>query len=245
MTHPDPRPGRWTAMRAPRWLPALAVLLAGCAPRPASEQGREIGWLYDFFMVAAAVVFVVVAGLVVWSLLRYRDDGTPGEPKQVHGNLAIELVWTVVPLLIVLGLIVVTFRVQNRINYMSPRPALVVDVVAFQWNWRFDYPDSGVRVVGVEGRPAELVLPVGRPVHVRLTSADVQHGFYIPRFLYKRDAVPGRINEFDLNITTPGTYQGECAFICGLAHPEMGFLVRAVPPEEFERWLRSARAGAG
>lgn len=78
---------------------------------------------------------------------------------QVHGNLAIELVWTLVPLLIVLVLIVVTFRAQNRINYMRPRPTLVVDVVAFQWNWRFDHPDSGVRVVGVKGRPAELVVP--------------------------------------------------------------------------------------
>ena len=190
------------------------------------------------------MVFVVVAGLIVWSVVRYRDDRSPGEPTQVHGNRAVETVWTVVPLLIVCLLMVVSFRTQNRVNYQSPRPALVVDVVAFQWQWSFAYLGSGVRVVGVKGRPAVLVVPVGQPVHVRLTSADVQHGFFIPRFLFKRDAIPGRINEFDLDVTAPGIYQGECAFICGVAHSEMGFLVRALPPDEFGRWLRSARAGA-
>jgi cytochrome c oxidase subunit 2 len=128
---------------------------------------------------------------------------------------------------------------------MSPRPALVVDVVAFQWNWRFDYPDSGVRVVGVKGRPAELVLPVGQPVHVRLTSADVQHGFYIPRFLYKRDAVPGRVNEFDLNITTPRDLPGRVRLHLRARPPGDGLPGARGAPEEFERWLRSVRAGAG
>ena len=82
-------------------------------------------------------------------------------------------------------------------------------MIAFQWQWRFDYPEVGVEVVGTRDRPAVLVVPVGEPVHVRLTSADVQHGFFIPRFLYKRDAIPGRINDFDLTITETGTFQGE------------------------------------
>jgi cytochrome c oxidase subunit II len=231
-----------TAVRS-RWWALGAVVLAGCAPQPASEQGRAIFSVYNLFMAAAAVVLVVVAGLIVWSVVRYRDDGSPGEPAQVHGNRAIETVWTVVPLLVVCGLVVVSFRAQDRVNYQSPRPALIVDVVAFQWGWRFQYP-TGPPVVGVRGRPAAvLVVPVGQPVHVRLTSADVQHGFFIPRFLFKRDAIPGRLNEFDLTITEAGTYQGECSFICGVAHSEMGFLVRAVPPAEFQRWLQARGSG--
>jgi cytochrome c oxidase subunit II len=237
MEQQDPRQGRSTAWRPGRWLPAAAVLLTGCAPQPATEQGRAIYWVYNFFMVAAAVVFVVVGGLIVWSVVRYRDDGSEGEPSQVHGNRTIEAVWTLVPLLIVIVLVVASFRAQNRVNYQSPRPAVIVRVIAFQWQWRFEYPDSGVEVVGTKSRPAVLVLPVGQPVHVRLTSADVQHGFYIPRLLYKRDAIPGRINDFDMTITAAGTYQGVCGFICGLAHSDMGFLVHAVPPDEFQRWL--------
>jgi hypothetical protein len=132
-------------------------------------------------------------------------------------------------LLIVCVLVVASFKSLNRVSYQSPRPSVVVDVVAFQWQWRFAYPGSGVEVVGTRDRPAELVVPVGEPVHVRLTSVDVQHGFFIPRFLYKRDAIPGRINEFDLTITEPGNFQGVCGFICGLAHSDMEFLVRAVP----------------
>lgn len=221
--------------------PAAAVVLAGCAPQAASEQGRAIFGPYNLFMAAAAVVLVVVAGLIVWSVVRYRDDGRPGEPPQVHGNRTIETVWTVVPLLLVCVLVFFSIRAQNRVNHQSPHPVAMVNVIAFQWQWRFDYQGTGVRVVGVRGRPAVLVVPVGQPVHFRLTSADVQHGFYIPRFLYKRDAIPGRINDFDLTITAPGTYQGVCGFICGVAHSEMGFVVQAVPPDEFERWLQRAR----
>jgi cytochrome c oxidase subunit 2 len=216
---------------------AVPLALAACAPQPASEQGREIYWLYNFFMVAAAVVFLVVGGLIVWSVVRYRDDGSEDEPAQVHGNRTIEAVWTLIPLLIVIVLVVASFKSLNRVSYQTPRPAVLVEVIAFQWQWRFDYPEAGVEVVGTRDRPAVLVVPVGEPVHVRLTSADVQHGFFIPRFLYKRDAIPGRINDFDLTITEQGTFQGECAFICGLAHSDMEFLVRAVPPEEFRRWL--------
>jgi cytochrome c oxidase subunit II len=223
-------------------LAAVPVVLAGCAPQAATEQGREIYWLYNFFMVAAAGVFVVVGGLIVWSVVRYRDDGSDGEPAQVHGNRTIEAVWTLIPLLIVCVLVVASFKSLNRVSYQSPRPSVVVDVVAFQWQWRFAYPGSGVEVVGTRDRPAELVVPVGEPVHVRLTSVDVQHGFFIPRFLYKRDAIPGRINEFDLTITEPGNFQGVCGFICGLAHSDMEFLVRAVPPDEFQRWLAATRA---
>lgn len=233
------------AWRARHWLLPALVVLAGCAPQPATEQGREIYWIYNFFMVAAAVVFVVVAGLIAWSVARYRDDGSAGEPEQVHGNLTVEVAWTVLPLVIVCVLVVFSFRAQDRVNRQSAHPPVIVHVTAFQWQWRFDYQGAGVGVIGVKGRPAELVVPVGQPVHIRLTSADVQHSFYIPRFLFKRDAIPGRLNDFDLTITAPGTYQGECAFICGLAHSEMGFLVRAVPPDEFERWLRGARLAAG
>jgi len=232
--------GRWRW----HWATLAAVLLGGCAPQAATEQGRAIYSVYNLFMVAAAIVFVVVAGLVVWSVLRYRDDGSPGEPRQTHGHNVIELLWTVIPLLIVCVLLVFSFRAQDKVNLQSANPPVTVRVTGFQWQWRFDYQGADVHVIGVRGRPAEMVIPVGQPVHIRLTSADVQHSFYVPKFLYKRDAIPGRINDFDLTVKQAGTYQGVCAFICGLAHSEMAFRVRAVPPDEFARWLREASAPA-
>ncbi|HEY3238269.1 MAG TPA: cytochrome c oxidase subunit II, partial [Acidimicrobiia bacterium] len=125
----------------------------------------------------------------------------------------------------------------------SGRP-LAVDVTAFRWQWRFDYPAERVSVVGSPENSPDLVLPTDRPVRLRLRTADVIHSFFVPGFLGKMDVVPGLDNEFDLRPTHPGRYQGFCAEFCGLDHARMTFAVRIVSPDEFTRWARTAAAAA-
>ena len=189
-------------------------------------------------------MFLVVAGLLVWSMLRYRRRGDE-LPPQIHGNNKLELTWTLIPLLLVVVLFVVTIQGQNKALQKSTRPALEVDVLAFQWSWRFAYEGQGVEVVGSPGNVPELVVPVGQPVRIKLRSADVVHSFYVPRTLFKRQAIPGRTTEFDLTFEKVGTYQGHCVQFCGLAHDDMLFRVRVVSPGEFQSWLAQAsRSGS-
>lgn len=184
-------------------------------------------------------MFLVVAGLLVWSMIRYRRRGDE-LPQQTHGNTALELTWTLIPTLIVLLLFVVTIRTQDKVLEPSARPALTVDVTAFQWSWRFTYAGSGAEVVGSRGNVPEMVVPVGQPVRIKLRSADVVHSFYVPRTLFKRQAIPGVTSEFDLTFQEVGVYPGQCTQFCGLAHAEMLFRVRVVSQGEFQSWLATA-----
>jgi cytochrome c oxidase subunit 2 len=241
------RPRRWGPRRTAIAAGALLtpMLLAGCAPEGITSQGREIQRLYTFFMVAAAVVFIVVSGLIVWSLIRYRRRNDE-LPAQVHGNTRLELLWTILPALLVVALFQQTIVAQNRVTAEVENPAVTIDVLGFQWQWRFTYarPDGtpGVQVIGSAEEPPELVVPVGETVRVRLTSADVVHAFYIPRTLFKKQAIPGRVNTFDLRFDQLGTYHGACTFFCGLDHAHMTFDVRVVSPTEYQQWLTSQGA---
>jgi len=187
----------------------------------------------------AAVVFVVVSGLVLWSVVRYRrrDDELP---EQTHGNNTLELVWTLIPTLLVGVLIVATVQAQDKVLRRSPEE-LPIKVTGFQWSWQFDYPD-GVRVVGQPKQRPTMVVPVGRPIRIELSSADVVHSFYIPKTLFKRQAIPGFPSHFDLTFDQVGTYPGQCAQFCGVAHADMLFDVKVVPQSEYESWLRANRA---
>jgi cytochrome c oxidase subunit II len=189
-------------------------------------------------------VFLVVSGLLVWSMIRYRRRGDE-LPTQVHGSTKLELTWTLIPTVIVLGLFGLTLQAQNKVTDPATRPAITVDVTAFQWSWRFAYEQSGAEVVGGPGNVPELVVPVGQPVRIRLRSADVVHAFFVPRTLFKRQAIPGITNEFDLTFERVGLYHGQCTQFCGLAHPDMVFRVRVVSQGEFQSWLASAtRSGS-
>jgi cytochrome c oxidase subunit II len=222
----------------------LPLVLAGCAPDSVTEQGRAIKGAYDLFLYIAAVVFAVVSTLVIWSVLRYRRRGDQ-LPEQTHGNNTLELLWTLIPTIIVLGLFWVTLQAQDKVQTPAERAALTVDVTAFQWSWRFRYEESGAEVVGGPGNVPELVVPVGQPVRVRLRTADVVHSFYVPQTLFKRQAIPGVTNEFDLTFEKVGIYHGQCTQFCGLAHADMLFRVRVVSPGEFQSWVASAtRSGS-
>lgn len=221
-------------------LAAGALLLSGCMPAAATEQGQRIHDLYLVFIAVAAVVATVVWGLVTWAILRYRKRSEELPPQFEH-HVRLEIAWTAIPLLTVLGLFAVTLSTLGYIDAQAPSPAVRVEVTGFRWQWQFSYPDEGVTVVGTPDRPAELVIPVGEPVRFELTSADIIHSFYVPQFLFKRDANPGRTTSFDVTVTAPGEYRGQCAEFCGVFHDRMTLTVRAVPRSEFDAWLADQR----
>jgi cytochrome c oxidase subunit 2 len=240
-------------------LVAAAVVAAGCLPRPATTEARSIADLYWIFMAAAAVVAGVVYVLATWAVLRYRRRGDR-LPKQVFGNAGLELAWTAVPALTVLVLFILTLGALGRVERSSDPAggstasagagdaatgaeaggAVRLEVTAFRWGWRFTYPDEGITVSGLVDQPAEAVLPVGRPIHLELSATDVAHAFYVPQFLFKRDAIPGHQTSFSITIEEPGTYAGQCAEFCGIYHARMPFTIRAVPELDYEAWLEQA-----
>jgi cytochrome c oxidase subunit II len=226
---------------AARWLAGTAVVLAaaGCAPQSVTEQGQAVYNLYNLFLYLAAVVFLLVSGLVIWSVVRYRRRGDD-LPTQTHGNNRLELIWTLIPTVIVLALFVFTIQAQNKVLDRSAKPDVNLTVTAFQWSWRFTYEGTGAEVVGRPETIPELVLPVGQRVRIKLVSADVVHSFYVPQTLFKRQAIPGTDNEFDLTFEKVGLYHGQCTQFCGLQHPDMIFRVRVVTQGEYQSWLAAA-----
>jgi cytochrome c oxidase subunit 2 len=245
-------PGIGRALRAVAVV-AAAVGLASCSssfgmPRGASEQGQDIFSLWRTFMIAGIVVGAIVYGLIGWSLIRYRrrradDDEALG--RQFHGHLPIEIVYTAIPVVIVIALFAISLRTEQRVADLSPDPAVTLHAEAFAWGWRFAYEGQNVTVVsdpsgeGVTG--PEIALPRGETVRVVLTSDDVIHAFWVPDFLFKRDAIPGHVNEFDVTPTDTGRYQGVCAEFCGLNHAYMTFRVTVMEPAAFDRWLSERR----
>jgi cytochrome c oxidase subunit 2 len=216
---------------------ALAAFLPACTASPATIEGGRVQGLYNVFLIAAAAVFVVVAGLIGWNIVRYRAGADESPPAQTHTNLVLELLWWALPTALVIGLFIVSAVVLNTNDARSANPAVRVRVESFQWQWRFTYSGSGVVVTGLAGAPPQLVLPIGQTIDFQLVSDDVVHAFFVPRFLVKRDAVPGVDNHLQVTINQEGTYAGQCAEFCGLLHDQMLFSIRAVSPSEFQAWL--------
>jgi cytochrome c oxidase subunit II len=234
----------------------VAVLvLAGCGSlTPVTEQGVEIRDLYNVLFIAAAIIFVLVEAAIVFAVVRYRRRGDM-LPPQFHGNNLLEVVWTVVPLLIVAGLFVVSWGVLNRVEAKADKPRVTINVVGFQWQWQFTYegervplpadqPPEDLTVKGTIAKPPVMYLPVGEPIRFNAQAQDVIHSFYVREFLFKRDAFPDHVNTFDLTITKPGVYGGQCTEYCGLQHQAMRFTIRAVPRAQYEEWLAKAKKEA-
>jgi cytochrome c oxidase subunit II len=226
---------------------AAAAIAGGCelpgfgAPDPKSDQGESIFNLWQGFFLAGLGVAALVWGLLIWCILRYRRRHDDEVPNQKAYNIPMEILYSVVPVLVVAVLFGVSVATQERVNDLDPDPVARIDVVGFQWSWQFVYRDEDVVVTGEPGRGPEMVVPVGRPVQLRLVSNDVNHSFWVPDFLSKRDLIPGIDNTIDVTPTETGEYVGRCAEFCGLDHWRMNFSVRVVPPEEFEAWLDDRR----
>ena len=233
-------------MRLRLALPCMLVATSACAGEAVTRGGRSSVGLYDVFMAIAAVVFIIVASLIGWSIVRYRkkpDD--EALPAQFRDNLKLEILWFAIPQLLVIGLFAGSVVALDDVDGEAEDPAVTVAVEAFQWGWRFSYEGTDVVVESLPDQPAEIVIPIDQQIVFSLTSEDVIHSFYVPAFFQKRDVVPGRTNRLDVVVEDPGTYTARCAEFCGLLHDQMDVTVRATGQAEYEAWLEDAGAPGG
>ena len=234
---------------------------------PVSPPAESIRSLSVLVLAITGFIFVVVEGILIYSIVRFRrraDDGT-AEPPQVYGSKPIEIAWTAAPALIVFVLALVTARTLWEVNVPPPQPkegdnTLFVTVVGRQWWWEYTYDHYNgkpIRAVGRDGRETdqpvitanELHIPAGedgtpRPVFLTLKSADVCHSFWVPRLGGKTDLIPGRTNSMWFRTDRPGLYVGQCAEYCGTQHANMLIRVVVDSPRDFDAWLENERKPA-
>ena len=221
-------------------------------PIAVTSQGAQIRDLYTVIFLIAVAIFIVVEGLIIWSVIRYRRK--PGDdtlPPQTHGNNVAEFVWTVVPTLIVIFMFIVSWQTLNAVDTnAADANTTKIRAVAGQFQWQFDYLDQNDKVLYTEFIPlvsagGGMMVPAGRTVQLSLVSKDVIHAFYVPQFLFKRDVVPGRTNQFDFTVDAADagqTFRGQCAELCGIGHSIMLFEVKALTPADFDTWLAGKAA---
>jgi cytochrome c oxidase subunit II len=227
-------------------LALLAMLaLAGCvgetpAQNPFDPAGPvqevQLG-LLKLTMWLAGLIGAVVAVASVYIVVRFKErPGQKGEPEQIHGNARLEILWTLIPILILSVVAVPTVQAAFKLAKV-PENAIHVRAVANQWWFAFEYEDFGF----VEGN--ELRIPVGRPVALTLESNDVIHSFWVPQLAGKVDHIPNRKNTMWIQADREGIFYGQCAEFCGLQHAKMRFRVRAIPAAEFDAWVKQRTAG--
>jgi len=245
-----------------------AGVLGGCtlptfgAYRGATTQAQDEFTLWSWMCIAGLAVMVLVLGLIIWACFRYRRRNDE-IPHQFHSNIAIEILYTAIPLIMVGVIFGYTVVVENKIDTVSPTPAVIIRVTGFQWGWKFQYlpPDkpAGLPIASVvtaaepkvlAGNPLspdypQFVLPIGVTTRIVLVSNDVVHTFYIPEFNFGRYALPGVVNTFDFTPTNFGAFPGKCAQYCGLYHSEMLFSVRVVSMANYRVWLAAHATAPG
>jgi len=222
-------------------------------PEGITEEATAMRQLWTGSVIAALIVGIAVWGLILWSVVRHRKRSDE-LPKQTAYNLPLEIIYTIVPFVIIAVLFFFTVVTQNKVQERSDDPDLTVAVNAFKWNWQFVYPDSEdpdgrpVETVGSSDEVPILVVPTGEDIRFEVASADVIHSFWVPEFLFKLDVIPGnengRDNVFEVNIDEEGSYVGRCAELCGTYHAFMNFEVRAVSPDDFDSYLQAREGGA-
>lgn len=237
------RTRRWRRVRRIAALPIAALALAGCtvptfgAAPGATTSSQSVYHLWQGFSVGAAIIGTLTIILILWAVIFFRRK-SDRIPKQSQYHIPLEVTYTVVPILIVLGLFAATMVVENK-EVANPKTNVVVDVNAFQWGWKFTYPGENVVVVGQTTQDPEMVIPVNENVHINLTSSDVIHGFYVHAFNFSRYALPGVLNQFTFRAVTTGTYNGQCTQLCGLYHSLMVFRVKVLSQGDYTTWLAS------
>ena len=217
------------------------ALLVPWFPTDASSQASHFRTLYDVLLIVSVPIFVLVETVVVFSVWKFRMK--PGEEEKdgppIHGNTRLEVVWTTIPAVLILGLCTYAYTVL-RSNEDSKKGAMTVNVTERQFAFEFSYPEAG----GKQIVSPILYLPKGRPVVFEIRSLDVIHSFFVPEFSEKIDAVPGITTTLRVTPTRLGTYPAECTELCGAGHSLMRATVRVIAPSTFSTWLGSQKAGA-
>jgi cytochrome c oxidase subunit 2 len=204
-----------------------------------SDFARDILGVYTLITWLTAGIFVVVALVLLYVIVRHRDRGDDALPPQVRGHTALEISWTIAPAILLLVIAIPTINVIFRTQSPAhPGDGLAVTVRAYQWWWEFRYPSLEIVTAN------ELHLPVGQRVTLRLEGPDVIHSFWVPQLGGKRDVVPGRLNVLTFTPDTPGEYVGQCAEFCGLSHANMRMLVVVHPAAQWPAWIAHQRAAA-
>lgn len=262
--------------RSKIWSMAVAALLAAQA-LPAAAQDQVLGAPHDkgiglqapatdlaadldfvhniILMPIITVITLFVMALLLIVIFRFNEKRNPVPSKTTHHTF-LEVVWTVVPALILVFIAVFSFPLLYK-QLEIPTPELTIRAIGHQWYWSYEYPDNGnftfdARVIRKEDiQPGqnylldtdnEVVLPVGTNIRIQITGADVIHAWTVPSFGVKHDAVPGKVNESWFNINQPGIYYGQCSELCGVEHGFMPIKVRAVSKEEYQTWVTEAQA---
>ncbi|WP_256840010.1 aa3-type cytochrome oxidase subunit II [Ornithinimicrobium faecis] len=247
-------------------LAALALVLSGCGaefqrgylPEPVTEIGPKVINFWNWTWIAALAVGILVWGLIFWCIVAYRrKKDEKGLPTQLRYNVPIEILYTVVPVLMVAVLFGKTVELQHEMVDTSAEADVTVNAIGKKWSWDFNYVEDNAHIIGTQATNLNngeeglhddlptLVLPVDSRIEFVLTSRDVIHSFWVPQFLTKLDMMPGRVNTFQAVTTEEGTFQGKCAELCGAYHSEMLFQVQVVPQEEYDAFIEDLKATGG
>lgn len=228
---------------------------------PVTQVAQAINWFHDFVNIIIIAIAVFVLLLLLWVIFRYNEKSNP-TPSRVTHNTLIEVIWTVVPVAILVVIAIPSFKLLF-LQYDYPKPDLTIKATAYQWYWSHEYPDQGgikfdsvmlqdkereerikrgidsPRLLAVDN---EVVVPVNKVVHVLVTASDVIHNWTIPSFGSKVDAVPGRITATWFKATKEGVFYGQCSELCGKDHAFMPIAVRVVKDEVFNNWVAAVKA---
>lgn len=234
---------------------AAVAVVGGCSPmddwdvkrlalpKAASDRAHEVWPVWLGAWIAGLVVLLLVLGLILWSMFRYRKRDGNEVPSQVRYNLPIEALYTIAPIIAVSVFFFHTAQSQNAVLDEVENPDHTITVVGSKWQWAFDYVEEdavggkSVYDLGTPEKIADLYLPVDETVRFELVSPDVIHSFWVPEFYFKMDVIPGQVNSFDLTPTREGTFTGRCAELCGLYHSRMLFTVHVVSRAEYDQHM--------
>ncbi len=219
-----------------------------------TEIGQRAANMHDYILVPMMIsISLIVLGLLFWIIVRFRRAANPVASKTSH-NTFIEVVWTLIPVLILVGISIPSISLLAAQYKPAPANAVTLKAIGNQWYWTYEYPDHGIEITSnmlskedakAKGEPNQLavdnrvVLPVGTPIKLLTTGADVIHSWAMPAFWIKMDAVPGRINETSFTVAKTGVYYGQCSELCGDRHGFMPIGVEVVSKEDFEKWVRA------
>jgi cytochrome c oxidase subunit 2 len=237
-------------------LAAVTVLAPACSgtgispfpPEGVSPNGQHIRDLYNWISIPAVIIFLGVEAALLYAIVRYRIGrvGPDYQPPQWHGNTTLEVVWTVVPLAVVLGIAVLSFvvLVSDFTKRTDSETNMNVTITAHQYGWLYTYDEDGIKVDsnGLDATP--LVVPTHKVVRLRLEASDIIHSFWVPEVAGKTDAVPGYSNFTWLKIDRPGEWRGECAELCGAGHYSMQIRIQAMDQADYDAWAAKQKQAA-
>jgi len=230
----------------------------------ATPTMEALSGFHTMLLVIITAITLVVLGLLLWTLIRYNSKVNKTPAKFSHNTL-IEVIWTAVPVVILVVIAVPSFKLLY-FQDVIPEADLTVKTTGYQWYWEYEYPDQDVRVTSLmlpedearaQGKPAllatwdgsdyanagALVVPAGQVVRIQITAADVLHSWAMPAFGIKTDAIPGRLNEAWFKVDEPGIYYGQCSELCGKDHAYMPIEVHVVPQEQYTAWMNEQTGG--